>query len=73
VHNRKPNKMANNGLKYQRIDTELREKLRAQWNEPVLWPFGMALLVLVLSAIPAVVVYRRRERASAVMPAQSGA
>jgi len=73
VHNRKPNKMANNGLKYQRVDAELRDKLRAQWNEPVIWPLGLALFVLVLSAIPAVAVYRRRERASAVIPAQSGA
>ena len=34
VHNRKPNKMANNGLKYQRIDPLLREQLRRRVEPP---------------------------------------
>ncbi len=63
VYNRKPNKMANNNLKYQRIDAQLRESMRAQWNSPVLWPLLAALAVLVLALIPAVLSYRRRERA----------
>ena len=63
VYNRKPNKMANNNLKYQRIDPQLREAKRAEWNVPVVWPLLAALAVLVLALIPAVVSYRRRERA----------
>ncbi|MGH8865398.1 MAG: ABC transporter substrate-binding protein, partial [Burkholderiales bacterium] len=63
VYNRKPNKMANNNLKYQRIDAQLRETMRAQWNSPVLWPLLAALAALVLALIPAVLSYRRRERA----------
>jgi peptide/nickel transport system substrate-binding protein len=63
VHNRKPNKMANNSLKYQRIDPQLRETMRARWNSPVLWPVLAALAALVLALIPAVLSYRRRERA----------
>jgi oligopeptide transport system substrate-binding protein len=67
VYNRKPNKMANNGVKYQRIDPALREMLREKWNDPVLWPMGVGLLVVALCLIPAVRVYRRRERAGALV------
>src|SRR5204862_514451 len=51
VHNRKPNKMANNNLKYQRIDARLRETMRTQWNSPVLWPLLAALAALALALI----------------------
>jgi len=64
VYNRKPNKMANNGLKYQRIDPELRRQKRSEWNHPVLWPIVAALVALALAIAPAVRSYRRRERAS---------
>ena len=36
VHNRKPHSIANNGLKYQRIDPELRARSQREWNRPVL-------------------------------------
>lgn len=64
-HNAKPNEMANNELKYLRIDPALRAQMRRQWNEPTLWPLGLLFAVLVLSAVPAFVTYRRRERAAA--------
>ncbi|HXF15365.1 MAG TPA: ABC transporter substrate-binding protein [Burkholderiales bacterium] len=64
VHNRKPNKMANNGLKYQRIDAKLREQKRREWNHPVIWPIALLIAALALSIVPAVGSYRRRERAS---------
>jgi ABC-type transport system substrate-binding protein len=73
VANRKPNKMANNGLKYQRIDPVLRETLREKWNGPVLWPVGLAALLIGVSLIPAVKVYRRRERAGALMQPEGSA
>jgi oligopeptide transport system substrate-binding protein len=47
VHNSKPNKMANNSLKYLRIDAIQREALRKKWNKPLLWPLwlvGIGLL-----------------------------
>jgi oligopeptide transport system substrate-binding protein len=64
VYNRKPNKMANNGLKYQRIDPQLRQNKRFEWNHPVVWPIATLLIVLVLVLAPAVRSYRKRERAS---------
>ena len=65
VANDKPNNMARNSIKYLKIDTERRAALRAQWNKPLVWPVGLILLLLVASAVPAVVSYRRRERMAA--------
>lgn len=67
--NVKPNDMAGNTLQYQRLDVERREALRRQWNQPILWPVLLALVVLVASAVPAFLAYRRRERMAA-RPAQ---
>jgi peptide/nickel transport system substrate-binding protein len=65
ISNDKPNTMARNNMKYLRIDPQKRAELRAAWNRPVLWPLTLVLLVLVVSAIPALVGYRRRERMAA--------
>jgi hypothetical protein len=66
VHNRKPNQIANNGLKYQRLEPALRAQQRRAWNPPVLWPLALLAGVLALGAWPAVSAYRRRERRTAV-------
>jgi oligopeptide transport system substrate-binding protein len=60
----KPNLMANNTLKYQRIDPTLRNKLRANWNQPVLWPLVFLLLALVAAIAPAIWSWRQREQGS---------
>jgi ABC-type transport system substrate-binding protein len=65
VYNRKPHAIANNGLKYQRIDPVLREKMRRQWNQPVVWPVFALVAAVGISLVPAVRTYRRRERATA--------
>jgi hypothetical protein len=57
--------MARNKIKYYRIDPEARAALRAEWNRPVLGPIIAIVLLLALSAIPAVASYRRRERMAA--------
>ena len=63
--NLKPNNMARNSLKYLKVDAERRAALRREWNRPVLWPLALIALVLVATAVPAVVSYRRRERMAA--------
>jgi len=68
----KPNKMARNTLKYVRVDAALRERLREEWNRPVIWPLVAISLLLVLGSLPAYVSYRRRERMAA-KPAGSAA
>jgi oligopeptide transport system substrate-binding protein len=57
--------MANNTLKYRRIDPDKRDRLRREWNQPVLWPVILLVVVLLASLIPAVMVYRRHERGTA--------
>jgi len=52
-------------VKYRRIDVARREEERAAWNQPVLWPIGLVVAVLVLGSLPAIASYRRRERAAA--------
>jgi ABC-type transport system substrate-binding protein len=61
LSNAKPNLMANNTLKYLRLDPARRERARRQWNEPVLWPLAAVGLVFVLGAWPAAWAYWRRE------------
>jgi len=65
VSNDKPNNMARNSIKYLRLGIDKRAALRAEWNRPVVWPAGLIVLLLVVSAIPAVAGYRRRERTAA--------
>lgn len=62
VANVKPNLMANNTLKYRRIDPPLRAQRRTEWNRPVLWPIGAGALVLVAVIAPAVIAWRRHEK-----------
>lgn len=62
VYNAKPHVMANNTLKYLRLDPELRSQKRTAWNRPVVWPIGLLAVVLIASAVPAVLAYIRRER-----------
>jgi len=69
--NEKPNLMANNTLKYRRLDPELRAVKRRQWNHPVLWPLAAATFLTVAVVTPAVLYYRRREKRSAFGPGMS--
>jgi hypothetical protein len=65
VGNVKPNLMANNTLKYRRIDSALREARRAAWNRPVLWPLAAGALVLIALIWPAWRQYRQHEEGRA--------
>jgi ABC-type transport system substrate-binding protein len=65
VKNVKPNLMANNTLKYRRIDPELREARREAWNRPVLWPIVLLIAGLAAVIAPAAIAWRRHERKTA--------
>ena len=58
--NLKPNLMANNRLKYTRIDPVFRAEQRLAWNKPVLWPLFVGGALFILMLIPAIKGYRRR-------------
>jgi oligopeptide transport system substrate-binding protein len=65
LRNRKPTEVGHNILKYQRIDVAERQRLRQEWNRPVLWPLAAAAALLVAVILPAAIAYRRRERSTA--------
>jgi len=66
LYNAVPNLMANNTLKYRRVDALTRQAQRRRWNRPVVWPLWTLGALLVLGALPAVWIYRRRERSKAL-------
>ncbi len=57
-----PNEMALNTKKYHRLDIPARRAYRARENRPRWWPVAIALAALLVTAVPAVVVARRRLR-----------
>jgi ABC-type oligopeptide transport system substrate-binding subunit len=48
LHNVKPNVMANNKLKYWRVDASQRDRLRREWNRPVRWPLWLGVMALLV-------------------------
>ncbi len=60
VKNVKSNAMANNTMKYLRIDAAGRESLRSGWNRPNYWPLVILAAVIALSALPAVMAIRKK-------------
>lgn len=62
--NAKPNLMANNTLKYKRIEPELRTAKRKLWNRPIWWPLILLLFLSVIVLLPGIITYRRRETRS---------
>jgi ABC-type transport system substrate-binding protein len=60
--NVKPNLMANNSIKYRRVDDTLRQKLQRQWNKPIIWPLGVLILAILVLVFPAWLIYQRKNR-----------
>ncbi len=58
----KPHAMANNTLKYERVNAKLRSKRQAQWNQPTTWPIWGLLILLIVLFIPLIISYYRRQR-----------
>jgi len=61
MNNYKPHGISQATLKFQNLDPQLRQQKRQQWNQPVLWPLGLVLIVVLLVTIPGVLAYRRRQ------------
>lgn len=57
------NPMANNTLKYKRLEPTQRAEKQQAWNAPVLWPLGLVLLLIVLSIYPLMRAYRAKQTA----------
>ncbi|MFQ5579093.1 MAG: ABC transporter substrate-binding protein [Nitrospiria bacterium] len=63
--NIKPNLMANNTLKYLKIDPSLRAREQGKWNKAIWWPLLIGGILLFLGTLPAIRSYRRKERSIA--------
>ena len=63
LHNVKSNIMANNKLKYWRVDAGQRDRLRREWNQPVRWPIWLGVSALMLFGVWMWRVLRQREEA----------
>lgn len=64
--NIKPNLLAHNTLKYQKIDAQLRDRYIQAYNQPVLVPILIGMVLFVLFLIPALVMYRRSRTRTAL-------
>ncbi len=62
IYPNKPNPMANNTLKYLRLNSENRAKLRLEWNRPIIWPLLILLGCIVLLWVPLILAYWHREQ-----------
>jgi ABC-type transport system substrate-binding protein len=60
--NVKPNLMANNTLKYRRINADERHILQKQWNQPLLWPLALVIFALILLLLPASLMFRNKKQ-----------
>ncbi len=60
IRNLKSNAMANNMMKYIRIDTEQRKARRAEWNKPKIWPLAVLFLIVLAGSVPAIFSVRKR-------------
>ncbi len=63
VFNAKANTMANNTLKYLRIDPVIRESKRIAWNQPNYLPIILFVGILFITTLPAIIVVARNRKA----------
>lgn len=61
----KPNAVSTNTVKYAKVNTELRAKLRVERNQPISWPIWVAVLGLLILILPAFIGYYLSMRAKA--------
>ncbi len=63
VENVKSNAMANNTLKYLRLDAALRERKRDEWNRPDFKPLIVIAALFIIGSVPAIISVRRKRGA----------
>ncbi|MFO1257454.1 MAG: ABC transporter substrate-binding protein [Gammaproteobacteria bacterium] len=62
----KPNAISSNTIKYVELNPDMRNDLRTEWNQPILWPLAIGSGLLLLIVIPAWFQYRRKEHRGAL-------
>lgn len=61
----KTSSFSSNTLKYLAIDVDQRNALRKAWNQPILWPLGLLMLLILIMALLLFVAYRHKEQQKA--------
>jgi oligopeptide transport system substrate-binding protein len=59
--NFQPNLMANNTLKYIKINPDIRARKQQEWNQPIIWPLIFVGIFVLAFLLPAFAIYRRKE------------
>ncbi len=72
LHNVWPNPLANNTIKYRRIEVEYRVEKQALWNQPVIWPFMVVGALVLFSIYPLLQAYRQRQTAVVISKTKGG-
>jgi oligopeptide transport system substrate-binding protein len=62
VSNIKPNTISLSTLKYVSINVPERNKLRIEWNQPIFWPLGVLVLLVLALTLPLVIAYHKKEK-----------
>ncbi|BCN93330.1 ABC transporter substrate-binding protein [Thiomicrorhabdus immobilis] len=57
-----PNALANNTIKYKRIDAQQRYENQKNWNKPVIWPIVLMLVLVLVSIWPLKKAYQQRQK-----------
>ena len=61
VSNTKPHGISPAVLKYYNIDPEVRQEKQQQWNQPVMWPFIVLVVIFLVVFLPGVWAWRRHQ------------
>lgn len=60
----KPASIGPGSLGFLHIDSKLRQQQQSQWNQPVVWPLVVVLLILILAVLPVLWAYYQRTHQS---------
>jgi oligopeptide transport system substrate-binding protein len=66
VFNAKPHTMANNTIKYLRIDPMSREAKRFAWNQPHYWPLLIFAGIFFIASLPVIISVMQKKKTSTV-------
>ncbi len=66
VFNAKPHTMANNTIKYLRIDPMSREAKRFAWNQPHYWPLLIFAGIIFIASLPVIISVMQKKKTSVV-------
>lgn len=62
VSTTKPNTISLSTLKYLAINVAERNRLRALWNQPILWPLAVLALIMLALMLPLVLAFFKKEK-----------